>query len=113
MLYAFEGVKPGKQFGDGANPNGGLVLDGMGTIYGTTYYGGNNQKGKCEGGVGGTGCGIVFALHPPTQGGGSWTEQTIHRFDAQDGANSAAGVVFDGKGNLYGTTFAGPQTGQD
>ena len=29
VLYAFEGVKPGKQFGDGANPNGGLVLDGM------------------------------------------------------------------------------------
>ena len=111
VLHAFKGVKPGAQFGDGANPNGGLVLDSKGAIYGTTYFGGNNVKGECEGGVGGTGCGIVFKLTPLSQKGGKWTEKVLHQFDGQDGSNSAAGVVFDWIGNLYGTTSGGPAHG--
>jgi hypothetical protein len=111
VLYRFKGVAAGAQFGDGANPNGGLVLDGTGAIYGTTYFGGNNVKGQCQGGVGGTGCGIVFKLTPPNQKGGKWTEKALHQFDGQDGSNSAAGVVFDRDGNLYGTTSGGPQNG--
>jgi hypothetical protein len=108
VLYSFKGVAAGAQFGDGANPNGGLVLDSKGAIYGTTYFGGDNQKGSCEGGVGGTGCGIVFALRPPTTKGGAWTEKILHRFNGQNGSNSAAGVIFDGNGNLYGATSFGP-----
>jgi hypothetical protein len=108
VLYGFKGVKSGQQSGDGANPNGGLVLDSKGAIYGTTYFGGNNVKGECEGGVGGTGCGIVFELQPPAKSGGPWTERVVHQFDGEDGANSSAGVVFDGNGNLYGTTSGGP-----
>jgi hypothetical protein len=108
VLHAFKGVASGAQFGDGANPNGGLVLDSKGAIYGTTYFGGNNVKGECEGGVGGTGCGIVFELTPPSQKSKKWTEKVLHQFDGQDGSNSAAGVVFDGIGNLYGTTSFGP-----
>jgi hypothetical protein len=111
VLYSFKGVPAGAQFGDGANPNGGLVLDKKGAIYGTTYFGGNNVKGRCQGGVGGTGCGIVFKLIPPSQKGGKWTKKVLHEFDGMDGANAAAGVVFDGNSNLYGTTFAGPQNG--
>jgi hypothetical protein len=111
VLYGFKGVAVGAQFGDGANPNGGLVLDRKGAIYGTTYFGGNNVKGQCQGGVGGTGCGIVFKLTPPNQKGGKWTKKVLHQFNGQDGANSTAGVVFDGSGNLYGTTFAGPPNG--
>jgi hypothetical protein len=111
VLHGFKGVAPGAQFGDGANPNGGLVLDGKGAVYGTTYFGGNNVKGECQGGVGGTGCGIVFKLVPPTQKRGKWSEKVLHQFDGQDGSNSSAGVVFDGSGNLYGTTFFGPPNG--
>jgi hypothetical protein len=107
VLYRFPGVANGKQSGDGANPNGGLVLDNKGAIYGTTYYGGNNQAGKCEGGSGGTGCGTVFALHPPSKKGGTWTEKVLYRFGGtSDGRTPAAGVVFDGSGSLYGTTLA-------
>jgi hypothetical protein len=84
---------------DGANPNGGFVLDCKGNVYGTTYGGG----GKCGGG----GCGMVFELKPPTTKSGAWTEKVLHRFSGQDGGNPAAGVVFDGNGNLYGTTFGG------
>jgi len=111
VLYSFKGVQAGKQFGDGANPNGGLVLDSKGAIYGTTYFGGNNVQGQCAGGSGGTGCGIVFKLSPPSRKGGQWTQTLLHRFDGQDGANSAAGVVFDRNGNLYGTTSYGPPHG--
>jgi uncharacterized repeat protein (TIGR03803 family) len=111
VLYGFKGVPAGAQFGDGANPNGGLILDGKGAIYGTTYFGGNNVKGECQGGVGGTGCGIVFKLTPPGPQRTGWTEKVLHQFDGQDGSNSAAGVVFDGNGNLYGTTSGGPAHG--
>src|ERR1700685_1093051 len=108
VLYSFKGVAAGKLSGDGANPNGGLVLDAKGAIYGTTYFGGNNVKGECKGGVGGTGCGIVFALQPPTKKGGAWTEKMLHQFNGHDGPNSAAGFIFDENGNLYGTTFFVP-----
>jgi hypothetical protein len=108
VLYSFRGVANGQQSGDGANPNGGLVLDSQGVIYGTTYFGGNNQKGTCEGGVGGTGCGTVFALRPPSKKGGAWTEKLLHLFNGQDGSNPPAGAVFGGNDKyLYGTTFTG------
>jgi hypothetical protein len=32
----------------------------------------------------------------------------VHQFNGHDGANSSAGVVFGGDGNLYGTTSVGP-----
>jgi hypothetical protein len=87
---------------DGANPNGGLVLDSKGTVYGTTYYGGN-YSGSCRG----LGCGTVFKLTPPIEEGGAWTENKIHVFKDNDGTNPAAGLTFDAKGYLYGTTFSG------
>jgi hypothetical protein len=110
VLHSFAGVGTGKEYGDGAEPNGGLILDSKGNVYGTTYFGGNN-RGRCKGGVGGTGCGIVFKLAPPRHKGGTWTKKVLHQFDAQDGSNSAAGVVFDGSGNLFGTTFSGLPSG--
>jgi len=47
VLHSFAGVATGQQTGDGANPNGGLVLDGKGAVYGTTCYGGNEKLGSC------------------------------------------------------------------
>jgi uncharacterized repeat protein (TIGR03803 family) len=95
------GFKSGK---DGANPNGGLVLDSKGAIYGTTF-GGGNESGPCGAG----GCGTAFKLKPPTKMGGDWSERILHRFErnASDGGNPMAGMRFDGEGNLYGTTFNG------
>src|SRR5580704_11675872 len=82
----------------GANPNGGLVLDIKGAIYGTTF-GGGNESGEC----GTAGCGTVFKLVPPSAKGEPWTMKILDRFNGQDGATPAAGVIFDQKGNLYGT----------
>jgi hypothetical protein len=88
---------------DGANPNGGLVLDNKGDVYGTTFGGG----GLCGGG----GCGMAFELTPPVKMGGAWTEKVLYRFNVQDGATPAAGVIFGANGDLYGTAYAGGTNG--
>jgi uncharacterized repeat protein (TIGR03803 family) len=78
---------------DGANPNGGLVLDGEGNVYGTTYAGGSGDWGT------------VYELKPPTRKGGAWTEKQVHVFTTGNaGGLPSAGVIFDSKANLYGTT---------
>jgi uncharacterized repeat protein (TIGR03803 family) len=102
VLHGFVGIGTGKQFGDGANPNGGLILDSKGAIYGTAYIGGYNCPHSSN-----QGCGTAFKLQPPTKKGGAWTEKALHRFSGQDGGNPAAGVVFDGNGNLNFTTVGG------
>ena len=84
VLHNFPGIASGKQDGDGAEPNGGLVLDSKGTIYGTSYFGGNGTA-VC----GSIGCGTVFSLTPPTKQGGVWTEKILHRFSGPDGAEPA------------------------
>jgi len=99
VLHSFAGGT------DGANPNGGLVLDGKGHVYGTTF-GGGNEGGEC----GALGCGTAFELKPPAQKG-AWTEKILHRFSGQDGANPAAGLVFGANGNLYGPALGGANGG--
>lgn len=96
VLYAFKGAT------DGANPNGWLVLDNKGAIYGTTNFGGINPQNKCSEDAG-AGCGTVFKLTPPNAKGGKWTETVLHLFNTQDGMFPTAGLVYR-NGNLYGTT---------
>ena len=97
VLYSFKGGI------DGASPNGGLVLDGKSTIYGTTLFGGN-QGCKADSG---NGCGTVFQLLP-AKVGAVWTEKVLHRFrDATDGAAPVAGLTLAQNRDLYGTTAGG------
>ncbi len=100
---------------DGAYPNGGLILDGAGNIYGTTSLGG---KGTCVQYTGGPvqGCGTVFELSPAPSG--SWTQTIVHTFQgtvvgapAADGVVPVSGLIFDTAGNLYGTTSEGGKYG--
>ena len=85
---------------DGLVPYGGLVSDGAGNLYGTTDQGGS--VGAPFGAYG-----TVFELSPAS--GGGWTEKVLYNFGSVsgDGINSIAGLVFDSKGNLYGTTSSG------
>jgi uncharacterized repeat protein (TIGR03803 family) len=87
----------------GYAPNGGLILDAAGNLYGITNYGG---AGKCTSDAG-TGCGTVFELSPNTSGG--WTEKVLHSFNnnGKDGYYPVAGLVSDAAGNLYGMTGFG------
>jgi uncharacterized repeat protein (TIGR03803 family) len=85
ILYSFKGLK------DGASPNGGVVLDAAGNLYGTTNHGNLLDDG------------VVFQLSPEPNG--KWKENVILRFGHHhDGSSPAAGLVIDGAQNLYGTT---------
>jgi uncharacterized repeat protein (TIGR03803 family) len=47
---------------DGQLPDSTLVFDSAGNLYGTTYYGGADESGVCDGSP--IGCGTVFQLTP-------------------------------------------------
>jgi uncharacterized repeat protein (TIGR03803 family) len=90
---------------DGAIPNGSLVLDTQGNLYGTTLMGGT---GGCEAGIG---CGTVFKLGP------DGTETVLYQFCSQENCTDGeapypgAGLVRDSKGDLFGTTYVGGSGG--
>lgn len=79
---------------DGSYPNGRLMLDASGQLYGTTQGGGAY------------GAGTVFGLTPSPMG---WTFNLLYTFcsqpDCSDGANPWPGMVMDDAGNLYGNAF--------
>jgi uncharacterized repeat protein (TIGR03803 family) len=75
---------------DGAFPEGGLVGDGQGNLFGTTYQGGAYDNGT------------VFRVCP----GGQLT--TLFSFNQFAGGGYPVGdLIADTRGNLYGTTTAG------
>ncbi len=91
---------------DGAFPNGPVVFDNMGNLYGIAPEGGNVLN--CPFSVG---CGVAFELSP--QGAG-WTETVVHAFCSQfsgdvchDGTYPGGVLLIDQAGNLYGQVAAG------
>jgi uncharacterized repeat protein (TIGR03803 family) len=80
---------------NGIEPGGGVVMNKAGNLYGTTIGGGSPN---CE-------CGLVYKLSPGT--GGKWNFKVLHTFVGTDGAQPAANLTLDDKGNLYGTTITG------
>ncbi len=88
---------------DGQEPNGSLVIDPQGNLYGTAGSGGVSCFANRRG------CGTVFELSPP-QNGGKWIYTVLYDFCSSTCANGAApdsGLTFDAAGNLYGTTSRG------
>jgi hypothetical protein len=103
IIYSFRGGK------DGDLPNGDLVFDGAGNLYGATLFGGG--FGSCDAPFY-QNCGTVFELSPPLTKGGKWTEKVLYSFKSgKDGANPNGGLVFDSKGAIYGTTSYGGYNG--
>jgi uncharacterized repeat protein (TIGR03803 family) len=92
VLYTFTGGA------DGAFPNGGVIRDAEGSLYGTTTFGGDTTCNS-------RGCGVVFKLSA------TGTETVLHTFTGgTDGEYPYAGVIRDSDGNLYGTTKDGGAT---
>jgi uncharacterized repeat protein (TIGR03803 family) len=87
-LYSFAGGTDPKL------PYAGLIFDKAGNLYGTTEFGGAFNQGT------------VFEIIPNQNG--SWTETVLYNFTGgADGAQPAAGLLFDAAGNLYGTANFG------
>src|SRR5271166_2190887 len=87
ILYNFTGGS------DGCYPGPGVILDSDGNLYGVAGEGGN---GFCNSGVG-----VVFEVDTSGQ------ETVLYTFGGADGAHPASVLLFDSKGNLYGTTVYG------
>jgi uncharacterized repeat protein (TIGR03803 family) len=93
---------------NGANPNGTLIADAAGNLFGTTSGGANTSCGTSYSPAGG--CGAVFEI-ARTAGGYASTPTLLYSFCAQtnctDGASPVAGLLSDADGNLFGTTAFG------
>ena len=88
ILHKFKGGA------DGSSPQGFLLRDSAGNLYGTTAAGGVY------------GAGTIFEITP------ALAETVLYSFTGHpDGANPLAGLTMDGAGNLYGTTAAGGTLG--
>ena len=76
---------------DGMNPNGSVILDSSGNLYGTTQNGGANGKGT------------LFKISS------SGVMSILYSFGASatDGQNPSGSIVMDNAGNIYGTTQNG------
>jgi uncharacterized repeat protein (TIGR03803 family) len=82
VLYRFTGGN------DGDQPNGGLVFNSAGMIFGTTHGGGTNDAGT------------IYQFNPVTL---QFT--TLYSFSGgDDGAAPGGAMVLDSSGNLYGIT---------
>jgi uncharacterized repeat protein (TIGR03803 family) len=87
-LYAFAGLT------DGSDPEGGVIEDKDGALYGATVGGGLSCPGA--------GCGIVFKLTPSDSG---YQESVLYSFAGSgDGAAPTGHVVMGKQGVIYGTT---------
>jgi uncharacterized repeat protein (TIGR03803 family) len=86
ILHSFAGAP-----NDGGEPATGLIIDGAGNLYGSTWSGGTNNMGS------------VFRLAP------DGTETLLHSLAGppNEGRGAVGGVVMDKSGNLYGATFTG------
>ena len=86
----------------GTQPQGGVILDSAGNLYGATIVGGENF------GCYGSGCGVVYKLSPTSSG--PWVFTQLHEFSDQkpnNGFMPMGNLLLDNSGALYGTTSEG------
>jgi uncharacterized repeat protein (TIGR03803 family) len=84
---------------DGNAPEGGLVIDQAGNLYGVDTEGGNTGE-EC----GMVGCGTLFKLSRSS--GGNWTESTLVYFTYSTG-DFPFTLTMDSQGDLFGLNGAG------
>ena len=78
-------------------PQGSLILDQSGNLYGTVYVGrGDSLRGN------------VFRIKQPAKKSATWAFDILHGFTGiPDGENPAAPLIFDKDSKLDGTTQYG------
>jgi uncharacterized repeat protein (TIGR03803 family) len=86
ILYSFGGSTT-----TGSYPNGSLIFDAGGNIYGVTNGGGDTD-----------GDGVVYSL---ARANPTWTESILYAFNTTNGTNPVGGLTWNHKTNqLYGTS---------
>jgi len=84
ILHSFTGGA------DGYSPEGGVIRDAAGNLYGTTSVGGSSNKGT------------IFKITPDAK------ESVLYAFTGgADGGNPMGTLIADAQGNLYGTASSG------
>jgi uncharacterized repeat protein (TIGR03803 family) len=101
VLHDFDGA-------DGASPDGTLVQDASGNLYGVTELGGANTA--CAA-FGASGCGTVFKI--TLRGDFTSLYSFCSLANCADGATPTGGLVLGADGNLYGTTSSSGANYQD
>jgi len=74
-----------------------VVLSEEGSLFGTTYSGGDTSSFCARFG----GCGVVFKLDS------AGLETVLHAFNGVDGFNPSGNLLPDEAGELFGTTSSG------
>ena len=94
VLFNFDG------YDQGGTPQGGVIFDNDGNLWGTTQFGGLNNLPEFWG------PGVIYELTP---NGTGWTAQTIHEFrnDTSDGGLPQASLFLANDGSMYGTSSTG------
>jgi uncharacterized repeat protein (TIGR03803 family) len=94
ILVTFNGI-------NGSAPNGSLITDAAGDLFGTTYGGGDAN-----------GDGTVFEI---AKTGSTYASAptTLVAFNGTNGANPAGSLITDVAGDLFGTTASGGDTNGD
>ena len=97
VLHTFTGGK------DGGVPQGGVILDASGALYGTTLFGGDKRPKVCHAVDNyAAGCGVVYKLAPTCHG--PWKYTVLYTFTGgTDGSEPWGHLILDAAGNLYGS----------
>lgn len=92
LFYSFTGGA------DGGNPQGQMIRDSSGNLFGSTVQGGDLSCGS------GNGCGVIFKIDS------SANLTVLHTFTGPDGSYPFGDMASDASNNLYGTTSQGGGT---
>jgi uncharacterized repeat protein (TIGR03803 family) len=79
---------------DGATPDGGLIIDANGNLFGTTLNGGASNDGT------------VFGI-AKTDAGYASNPTTLASFSGFDGHGPIGSLIMDANGDLFGATYTG------
>jgi hypothetical protein len=83
---------------DGAFPEGGVIADANGALYGTTTASSWDA---------GSGEGVLFKLVPPAPGQMIWPVTVLYYFNSLTGSKTVGELVRDPAGRFFGAAYLG------
>jgi hypothetical protein len=90
---------------EGAFPQGGVIADAAGTLYGLTSAGGPSSYGGLLGSDG-----TFYRITPPAAGGTYWIHTVLYNFNIGTSGREPVGeLVRDPGGRMFGVTYGGGQ----